>query len=337
MKKLFLNLLFAVVAFSFTACSVDDNSSSGGSNTLAENYFSIVNAVYKDGNMPTATIADPIDGIRMNLQAICGGTNPITVTTTKKYTRFFVGIKGVNGYWDVTPVAGSTSDNFAIITPDGYLIPIMYSILLNTNVTIIVCAQTEDGKITIISEFPITFVETKKGDLEINMSFSNEKDIDLHLYTPSGEHIYFGQRGGTYETSEGLVEYGLDKDSNAGCSIDGLNNENIFIPEVLVENGTYIVQVDMWSNCNPSIATSWAVTARYNNELLNNEVEGMGNPAMGEYPIGAGNGDHTTVMKFTIDKGDKAKGRGPIVDWNSFKPYPLSDIASMKVEEESWR
>lgn len=338
MKRLIVNVLFAVIAVSFTACSVDDNPAGGGSNSLADDYFTIVNAVYRDGQLPSATIEDEIDGIRMNLQAISGGTNPINVITTKKYNRFFIGIEGVTGYWDVTPVPGTASDNFAVITADGYLIPIMYSIVLNTNVTIIVCAETEDGEITVLTRFPITFVETKKGDLEINMSFDNEKDVDLHLFTPNGTHIYYASRGGTVQTSEGLLEFGLDKDSNAACNIDGLNNENIFIPEALIEDGTYIVQVDLYSNCMPRTRpTRWAVTARYNNELLNNEVEGMGNPAMGEYATDASSGDHTTVMKFTINRGSKAKARAKFVDWSTYTPYPISDIASMKLEEESWR
>ena len=39
----------------------------------------------------------------------------------------------------------------------------------------------------------------------------------------NGEHIFCGARGGTVETVDGKsVSYGLDKDSNAGCSIDNL-------------------------------------------------------------------------------------------------------------------
>lgn len=343
MKKLLLNLLLVLGVVGFSACSVSDNPvdptpTPGGPSLLEKYYFSIVDATYVDAAMPTPTITSGIGGITMNGQAIAGGSNIVTITTQTEYEKFFVGVKNVNGYWEVAPVAeGNGAANSAVKTDNGYLIPILYSVLFDTNVTILVSAKTKSGEYTKITEFPISFVETKSGDLEINLSFNNEKDIDLHLYTPSGKHIYFGDRGGSVNTSEGIVEFGLDKDSNAGCNIDGLNNENIFIPEILVEDGEYIVQVDMWSNCDRSIATSWAVLARYNKELLNNVVEGYGNPAIGEYPVGAGNRDHTTVMKFTINRSNRAKPAGQFVNWNSFKPYPIDDIASMKVEEESWR
>ena len=264
MKKLLLNLLLVLGVVGFSACSVSDNPvdptpTPGGPSLLEKYYFSIVDATYVDAAMPTPTITSGIGGITMNGQAIAGGSNIVTITTQTEYEKFFVGVKNVNGYWEVAPVAeGSGAANSAVKTDNGYLIPILYSVLFDTNVTILVSAKTKSGEYTKITEFPISFVETKSGDLEINLSFNNEKDIDLHLYTPSGKHIYFGDRGGSVNTSEGIVEFGLDKDSNAGCNIDGLNNENIFIPEILVEDGEYIVQVDMWSNCDRSIATSWA-------------------------------------------------------------------------------
>lgn len=338
MKNLVQSLLFVLFAAGFAACTETDDPESGPSNILEEQYFTIANATYVESPMPTPTIADPIEGITMNGQAIAGGSNIVTITTEQEYTQFFIGIKNITGYWAVTPVIDSNGQsNSAVKTETGYFIPILYSVIFDTNVTILVSARTKSGEYTQVTEFPISFVETKSGDLEINLSFNNEKDIDLHLYTPSGDHLCYYRRGGIVETSEGEVEFGLDKDSNAGCQIDGLNNENIFIPEVLVEDGQYTVKVNMYSNCDPSIATSWAVLARYNKELLNNEVEGYGNPAMGVYPVDAYDGDMTTVMKFTIHKRNRARAAGQAVNWDSFKPYPLSDIASMKAEEESWR
>lgn len=110
---------------------------------------------------------------------------------------------------------------------------------------------------------------------------------------------------------------GLDIDSNAGCYIDGVNNENIVIPEELLEVGEYRVEVDMWSNCDPSISTEWMVAARYKGNLLPNLLPEKGNPVSGVYPVGAPSGDHTEVMKFKITE-------------NQLRNAPRRGIKSMK-------
>ncbi|NDV96525.1 hypothetical protein D0T84_16615 [Dysgonomonas sp. 521] len=60
----------------------------------------------------------------------------------------------------------------------------------------------------------------------------------------------------------------LDIDSNAGCTIDGIRNENIFY--VKPEPGTYTVKIDLYSKCtterNSAEGTKYAVTVKYNNE-----------------------------------------------------------------------
>ena len=47
----------------------------------------------------------------------------------------------------------------------------------------------------------------------------------------------------------------------------------------------YKVYVDLFSNCDPTIATKWFCTVRYNGELLENKIGD--NPASGVYEIGA--------------------------------------------------
>ena len=58
------------------------------------------------------------------------------------------------------------------------------------------------------------------GPIQVSLSWVGQVDVDLHVTPPAGGDIYWGDRsdstGGT-----------LDLDSNAGCSIDNVNNENI--------------------------------------------------------------------------------------------------------------
>jgi hypothetical protein len=94
---------------------------------------------------------------------------------------------------------------------------------------------------------PYTTVSTNvirvgTGDIQVTLSWNHDSDVDLHVIDPSGEEIYFGHpqsvSGGT-----------LDLDSNAGCGIDGVRNENITWPTGRAPRGRYTVRVDYWSNC----------------------------------------------------------------------------------------
>lgn len=319
----------ALFAIQFQSCSNDDESGEAISE-LEKNYLSIENAVYNKGEIPAATINEPLDGIDMSTQVMNGAMNYISVVTEKSVKKFFIGIKGVDGYFEYVPTSTRATTEY-----NTYVIPVMMSQSYNGNTTIVLSGQLENGDITTPVENEVFYIETMPGAIEIKLAFSNSKDVDLHLYTPSGEHIYYGHRGGSYQTEDGTeISYGLDIDSNAGCSLDNINKENIYIPSELVENGTYTVVVDMFSNCEPSISTSWSIVARYQGELIT-PISGV-NPASGVYPVGAGNGDMTQVMTFTISDGTRSSARSRIKQ-NTFKAVPLSDMDEIKKEEAKYR
>ena len=329
MKRYLYLLIMAFIAIQFQSCSDDDGSGESISE-LEKNYLTIENAVFNKGEIPAATISEPLDGIDMSTQVMNGAMNYISVVTEKAVNKFFVGIKNIDGYFAYVPTnMGSVTDY------NMYVIPVMMSDAYRGNATVVLSGELATGGITIPVEKAISYIETKTGAIEIKLAFSNSKDIDIHLYTPSGEHIYYGNRGGTYTKEDGTqITYGLDIDSNAGCHLDNINKENIYIPEELVENGTYRVVVDMYNNCKPSIATSWSIVARYQGDIIT-PATGV-NPASGIYQAGAGNGDMTQVMTFTINNATKASARSAIMP-NSFKAVPLSDIDEMKVEEAKYR
>lgn len=342
MKKIIFSLCSLCVGMLMLhSCSSNDNPTSepivtpDTPSALEKDYLSIENAVYHEGTLPAATTSTTINGLSINQRALQGGMNIITVVTDKTYKRFFVGVKGVPGYWIYTPETGNTTTRAA--SSNTYTIPVMYSPELDTNVTMLISGEDENGDITEPYEAEISFVDSESGELNINLTFSNAKDVDLHLFMPNGEHIFYGARGGSVQTTDGrTVSYGLDHDSNAGCSIDNLNNENIYIPAELIQSGTYRVVVDMYDNCNPSSATSWSIVTRYKGELISTTTGA--NPASGVYPAGAGNGDMSTAMTFTINEGSSTRSAAASrIKANTFVPVPLSDMDEMKLEEAEYR
>lgn len=318
----------AFAALTLASCS-DDDKGPDSKPELEDKYFTIENATYSESAMPEATTASTIDGLSINDQALSGGMNLITIVSQETYRKFFVGVEGVEGHFVYTPATSADMSGY-----HSYTIPVMYSTNYNQDITMAISAETAEGKITEATKAQVAFVESKTGALDIKLVFSNAKDIDLHLIMPSGREIYFGNRGGDVTLADGsVITYGLDHDSNAACNIDNLNNENIYIPAELIENGTYTVKVNMWSNCDASIPTSWSIVARYKGELLRN-ASGH-NPASGVYPEGAGSGDHTEVMTFTISDGaidlNDDKSTSHI---KSIKPIKHSEMDLFKIDND---
>lgn len=332
MKKYFVTFCSACLSLlMLQSCITNGDNPSTPSNPTAsalEEIVTIEGATYHEGAMPAATTTAQISGVNYNARALQGGSDFITINTDETYTKFYVAIKGVPGYYEFVPEALTRAAN-------NYVIPLIFDEDYSDDTTVYISGEDENGDVTDPYEAEIIFVETQIGDLNVTLTFDQLKDVDLHLYTPGGQHIYYAARGGSYTLTDGsTVSYGLDHDSNAGCHIDGLNNENIFIPAELIEAGTYTVVVDMYSNCAPQNApTNWNVIARYQGQTI---VPTFGaNPVSGTYATNCGNGDMTTVMKFQLTAPAAARGAAKVIT-NSFVATPTSDLDMVKAIDAGW-
>ena len=329
-------LLLAFFSTGFTASNENDEGINDevweDVKSLLDDYFTIENAEFHEGSFPESTDGSEFGTVTLNSQALSGGMNFITIRTERNYKTFYIGIEGINGYLAYTPSEPTWDGQNYVYT---YLIPVYFSIKFNRDIIICICGETEDGEISKTHKGNVTYVESQSGDLNINLTFTTLKDVDLHLLLPDGTRIYYGNRGGTNEDGE---SYGLDHDSNAACHIDGLNNENIFIPASLVTDGTYRVFVDLYSNCDPSEGpTNWSVAARYKGEFVANELNEGRNPVNGFYTADAHNGDMTEVIRFTLTSVNNSRSFASYADFKIWEPIPLSDIDQMKLEEASWK
>ncbi len=318
--KILMLLALALTILVLPSCSNDDDASSSVSE-FEKNYFSIDDGTFVNENLPETTLNQEISGISTNDQALSGGMNYITIISEKAYRRFYIAVQGQQGYWVYVPQN--------VVIEGGvytYIIVVRYSVDYKYNCVLLVGGEDDEGYVRKPKPMPVNYVTSKSGDLNINLTFSNEKDVDLHLWTPSGKHIWYYDRGTSY--------FGLDHDSNAGCDIDGLNNENIYIPSEYVEDGIYTVGVALYQNCNRSISTRWSIVARYKGDVIK-PTSGR-NPVSGIYEIGAySEGDAAVnVMTFEIrNSGNSSPNR---IKANSLSKYVPSVIDEMKHEEASW-
>lgn len=288
-------------------------------------YFQISNAEFREGDIPSGSCGEL--EVYMNNMVLAGGTNIATIVSSVPYDKFYIGIKGVSGYYEYVPSNFYHEDEAYV-----YTIPLEYSMDYQSDIEIQISASKGDCVTGLFTQ-EIKFVKSQEGALNVILTFDNEIDLDLHVVTPSGVEIYYANPGGYYSLANGEVAFmGLDHDSNAGCSIDGLNNENIVISDEFVEPGEYTVYVDLFSNCNPAIATNWTCTVRYKGELV--EARTGSNPAVGVFPIGAepdyGNELDNLVMTFVVTTGKS----GVAISNASFTPNRLSKATQQKIDRK---
>lgn len=282
-----------------TSTSIPDNYTS--------EYIDIEGSTYYNTDIPEYSYgidSFESDEVSYNSQAISGGINYIEIVTTTQYNSFNIAVEGISGYFNIESSKVETSEQST--QSFSYRIPILFGSNFNGDIVIFVSGVTVDGKFTPHYKVEIMYVETATGDLAINLAFNNAKDIDLHLIEPDGNRIYYGNRMTVLDDNGDLI-YGLDHDSNAACNIDNLNNENIVIPYESLQNGIYRVIVDLYSNCDPTIATQWNSVARYNGEIIS-PLAGD-NPASGIYEIGASK----SIDDNTADDDKENDGYGVVV------------------------
>lgn len=208
-------------------------------------------ATEQSGTRPQGDPNSPvyIDPFAGNTTFIPGGTNLFNGGIQGGLAQaLVVYFEQLSGYYQL-PSAG-TSFNFHITLGQN----VRASSL--TLVVIPVLAVTESqpaGGYGQAKRVPCTVTQVGTGDLQVSLSWSTATDVDLHLVEPGGEDIFWSNmvsaNGGE-----------LDLDSNAGCDMDNVNNENITYANGSPASGHYIVRVDYWSACQESGTTDFVVT-----------------------------------------------------------------------------
>jgi hypothetical protein len=188
-------------------------------------------AVLRTGTPPVAG-ATEAPTVPAAATAVNGGSAQVAVSATGDFTTVIVSVQGAADYWELTLPAGvSASDVVLGVAPQATAGTIRVRYAVGTG-----------GTIGAYASQSLRVYRVGNGDVQISVSWTGASDVDLHVIDPNGEEVYFGNltsaSGGT-----------LDLDSNAACSIDNVNNENIVWPVGGAPSGQYQVIVDYWSDC----------------------------------------------------------------------------------------
>jgi uncharacterized protein YfaP (DUF2135 family) len=211
--------------------------------------------------------------------AINGGSVTISLTSGGTIVKVYVQVMGSDGYYEITVPAGSSVADVLLTLAQT----------LPSTVTFIFEVVDSSGNVSAPTSTMTAITTVGTGDVQVSVSWDADNDLDLHVVDPNGFEVYYGAdtspEGGT-----------LDLDSNAGCTIDGVNNENITWPTGAAPHGMYTVRVDNYEQCPGGLGDNYVVTVRLH-----------GHPAMvfnGSFPASdlgdsgsAGSG--TTITTFT--------------------------------------
>lgn len=161
-----------------------------------------------------------------------GGSAQVAVSAGTDFTTVYVTLPGVDDYWELTLPAGASLSDVVVsvgATVTATTLRVQYAV-------------GAAGAVSLNASQTLRIYHVGNGDVQVSVSWTGASDVDLHVYDPSGEEVYFAN---PVSASGGR----LDLDSNAGCSIDNVNNENIVWPVDLAPHGDYRVSVEYWDDC----------------------------------------------------------------------------------------
>ncbi len=282
----------------------------GGTAILASEFVSGVSLGGVDGSystdpLPQGTLDAPsILGAREYVQ---GSSAVLQVTVDSTATQLLVGVGGTaGGYWTLDlsalaktgartrelslPGAEATLTKMAAVEGEAAAAAALANSWIvtitptgtpgRTSFRLLVATRSAAG-VSQVASHSVFQNQTAVGSdaLQVSLNWIHPVDMDLHVTTPSGEDIYWANKSG----SQGGT---LDLDSNAACSIDGVNNENITWLTSTPQAGQYIVRLDLWSACSEAGPFPYVVTVTvngqstlYQGEMAATEADGGGSGA----------------------------------------------------------
>ena len=187
----------------------------------------------------------PVISVSGNQTVVNGGTLSVAITSAAPFQTvyMFAGSRtlgltndlpgGIDGYYQVRLPSVQTSATALLAFPQSVAIP---------EFELLFAVADLSGTIGPFARLSTNVTQVGTGDVQVTLSWDTDSDVDLHVIDPRGEEIYYAN---PRSASGGQ----LDLDSNAGCNIDRIRNENITWPTGRAPRGQYTVRVDYWSSC----------------------------------------------------------------------------------------
>ena len=245
-----------------TSCSSDGGNGDDPTPPVAQetkSYVTIGNATYNEGTMPQATSTATTNAqVASTVQA--GGTSVIRVAKDRAYTKFYIGVKEMPGYWVYTPTTRTTraDDN-----DDDFIdIPFNAGSDATGSVTIQISGETEDGEVTQPYEQTINYAERASVKGMTVTATGNNRTITAMMTSYNQE----GQFESWYDYSTGLLKFNY-----SGSTISSITGEEGIRYSVSQNSQGCITQ--MRGDDNDGYTENWTLTYNDQNRLTRYHVD----------------------------------------------------------------
>jgi uncharacterized protein YfaP (DUF2135 family) len=203
-----------------------------------------VQAIMRPG-LPPAPNGGPTVTVSGNQSVVNGGTLTASVAAASPFQTVYIYV-GSRTVGLATEAAGGIDGYYELRLPSpqsdaSLLLAFPQSIPLGELELLFAVADPRSAVGPFVG-LSATVTSVGTGDVQVTLSWDADSDVDLHVVDPAGEEIYYAHR----RSASGGE---LDLDSNAGCAIDGVRNENITWPIGRAPRGQYTVRVDYWDSC----------------------------------------------------------------------------------------
>lgn len=279
-----LSAFILLLGITFTSCKKEEVPAS------ITTLFSLSGSTLRDGGFPGSSggaSMPVITTVNSNTNFIAGGGCPLQVFSTAQgsnvVSKVFLGAESFDKYYEMN-----------VSSAMFLLNPIIVTTVTKNEIILKIAVADNAGNVSTTHTVSLTRVVVGAGRLQVSLTFDKDTDLDLYLVEPNGEVIYYGNGS---SANGGM----LDLDSNPGCYIDGVNNENItYDDQATIEAGTYTVRVNNYSDCVGQ-QVNYTVVARYNGFEL--PVVGNSNPYSGSFAAGTdtGGGETAGTVIFTFN------------------------------------
>ncbi|WP_309709278.1 hypothetical protein [Pseudolysinimonas sp.] len=183
------------------------------------------------------------------------------------------------GYWEIVLAEPATEADLVFSVPQA---------LPGQEFVTYFAAVDESGRQGTPVPQAVEALPVGTGDVQVSVSWDVDSDLDLHVVEPNGEEIF-------WDALTSASGGDLDLDSNAGCMIDSVRNENVTWEEGTAPAGEYTVRIDLWSSCEVT-PTRYVVTVVVLGQVtrtITGSVDGPGD----EGHVGSGE----VVATFVVD------------------------------------
>jgi hypothetical protein len=264
----------------------------------------VLGGSFQRGALPAASTGPSVEALQFSDAHVFAGEDnrPLLGALDPSATAVLLALDGDRGYWIVG--AGVPSTDAPTLPTFDVRVGFARAIAAGPR-RLIAQAVDAAGHVGPPSQqlLDVGGATLPDGPMVVHLSWSGDADLDLHVVDPDGVEIFSRHPSGYRappppalpDPAAAANAPFLDGDSNAGCAIDGRDQENV-VWKLAPASGHYVVRVDAASLCG-LVYADWRVDRIVDGSVIASASgEAIDADTHGTHDAGAGR----TALEFDV-------------------------------------